>query len=225
MNAAEPQAGAIPARCAVRRPIETGEHAASTASRGPDLHHLGRSRTRRRPDPPCAGTAARRAGGEPRHLAVRGAKVPREGRRFARRAQRSSRGEPRAQARHSRLADVRHVLWRQRRVHRRLVAIPIAVMAMFTRMNTPHNVGNQGVQIAERATQAAIAYARAGAIGRAGSADRTRRWHHRTPDVRRLLGRMKAPTEGARATATTTADRARPRHAGVRPRRRGPSAW
>ncbi len=62
--------------------------------------------------------------------------------------------------------------------------------AMFTMMNNARlNVGSQGVQIAERATQAAVAYAR----------DRVQGVpiiEH--PDVRRMLLRMKSLTEGAR---------------------------
>ena len=63
--------------------------------------------------------------------------------------------------------------------------------AMFTMMNNARlNVGLQGVQIGERATQAAIAYAR----------DRVQvKPIIEHPDVRRMLIRMKALTQGARA--------------------------
>ncbi|WP_166038139.1 acyl-CoA dehydrogenase [Sphingosinicella sp. YJ22] len=75
--------------------------------------------------------------------------------------------------------------------------------AMFTMMNNARlNVGLQGVSIAERATQAAVAYAmervqsaRAGAPGREAVAI------IQHPDVRRMLLRMKALTQGARALA------------------------
>jgi len=75
--------------------------------------------------------------------------------------------------------------------------------AMFTMMNNARlNVGLQGVSIAERATQAAVAYAsgriqsaRAGATGR----DPVPIIQH--PDVRRMLLRMKALTQAARALA------------------------
>ena len=73
--------------------------------------------------------------------------------------------------------------------------------AMFTMMNNARlNVGLQGVQIGERATQAAIAYARdriqsARANG-VGSASVAIVEH---PDVRRMLMRMKALTQAARA--------------------------
>jgi alkylation response protein AidB-like acyl-CoA dehydrogenase len=73
--------------------------------------------------------------------------------------------------------------------------------AMFTMMNNARlNVGLQGVSIAERATQAAAAYAlqriqgpKAGGPGRDGVAI----VEH--PDVRRMLLRMKALTQAARA--------------------------
>jgi alkylation response protein AidB-like acyl-CoA dehydrogenase len=73
--------------------------------------------------------------------------------------------------------------------------------AMFTMMNNARlNVGLQGVQVAEGATQAAVAYAldrvqspRAGANSR----ESVRIVEH--PDVRRMLMRMKAQTQGARA--------------------------
>lgn len=73
--------------------------------------------------------------------------------------------------------------------------------AMFVMMNNARlMVGNQGIQIGERATQHAIAYARdriqsarASALGAGPVAI----IEH--PDVRRMLLRMKALTEGARA--------------------------
>lgn len=72
--------------------------------------------------------------------------------------------------------------------------------AMFTMMNNARlNVGLQGVQVAERATQRAVAYAQ----DRIQSA---RAGHGRDPvaiiehpDVRRMLMRMKAQTQAARA--------------------------
>ena len=73
--------------------------------------------------------------------------------------------------------------------------------AMFTMMNNARlNVGLQGVEIAERATQAAVDYA----IGRvqsarAGSASRESVAIIEHPDVRRMLLRMKALTQAARA--------------------------
>lgn len=73
--------------------------------------------------------------------------------------------------------------------------------AMFTMMNNARiNVGSQGVQIAERATQQAIQYAtdrvqsaRAGS----GSKDPVAIIEH--PDVRRMILRSKALTQAARA--------------------------
>jgi alkylation response protein AidB-like acyl-CoA dehydrogenase len=71
--------------------------------------------------------------------------------------------------------------------------------AMFTMMNNARlNVGLQGVSVAERATQAAVAYARGRVQGsRMGAAVPI--VEH--PDVRRMLLRMKALTQGARALA------------------------
>jgi alkylation response protein AidB-like acyl-CoA dehydrogenase len=81
------------------------------------------------------------------------------------------------------------------------------LMAMFTMMNNARiNVGNQGVQIGERATQAALEYARERVqSARAGSPDRTPVAIVEHPDVRRMLLRMKALTEAARALLYYTA--------------------
>ncbi|MBO9498360.1 MAG: acyl-CoA dehydrogenase [Novosphingobium sp.] len=72
---------------------------------------------------------------------------------------------------------------------------------MFTMMNSARiNVGGQGLQLAERATQQALAYARERVqSARAGSPDKTPVAIVEHPDVRRMLLRMKALTEGARA--------------------------
>ncbi len=85
--------------------------------------------------------------------------------------------------------------------------------AMFTMMNNARlNVGLQGVQIAERATQQALGYARdriQSARPTSGGASVAIIEH---PDVRRMLLRMKALTEGARALlylAAGQVDRAR----------------
>ncbi|QGN54904.1 acyl-CoA dehydrogenase [Novosphingobium sp. Gsoil 351] len=79
--------------------------------------------------------------------------------------------------------------------------------AMFTMMNSARiNVGSQGVQIAERALQAAQEYA-TGRVqsARAGSADKAPVAIVEHPDVRRMLLRMRALTEGARALLYYTA--------------------
>jgi len=81
--------------------------------------------------------------------------------------------------------------------------------AMFTMMNNARlNVGLEGVQVAEAATQAAVAYARQRVQGtRAGRP--TAIVDH--PDVRRMLMRMKAETQAARALvyyAASQVDRA-----------------
>ncbi|HZF96627.1 MAG TPA: acyl-CoA dehydrogenase [Allosphingosinicella sp.] len=69
--------------------------------------------------------------------------------------------------------------------------------AMFTMMNNARlNVGLQGVSIAERATQAAVAYARQRVQGAREGRPAPILGH---PDVRRMLLRMKALTQGARA--------------------------
>ena len=75
------------------------------------------------------------------------------------------------------------------------------LMAMFTMMNNARiNVGNQGAQIAERATQQAISYAMDRVqSARAGSPDKTPVAIIEHPDVRRMILRMKSLTEGVRA--------------------------
>ena len=79
--------------------------------------------------------------------------------------------------------------------------------AMFTMMNNARiNVGSQGVQIAERALQQAAWYAKDRVqSARAGSPDRSPVAIIEHPDVRRMLVRMKALTEGARALLYYTA--------------------
>ena len=73
--------------------------------------------------------------------------------------------------------------------------------AMFTMMNNARlNVGLQGVQVAEGATQAAVAFALDRVqSARAGSASRAPVAIVEHPDVRRMLLRMKAQTQAARA--------------------------
>ncbi len=73
--------------------------------------------------------------------------------------------------------------------------------AMFTMMNNARlMVGCQGVQIAERAYQQARRYAADRVQSAlAGSADKTSVAIDHHPDVRRMLWRMKAQTEAARA--------------------------
>ncbi|WP_448663252.1 acyl-CoA dehydrogenase [Sphingomonas sp. CJ20] len=71
------------------------------------------------------------------------------------------------------------------------------IRAMFTMMNNARlNVGLQGVQVAERATQRAVAYARDRIQGYRAGAPVAIIEH---PDVRRMLLRMKAQTQAARA--------------------------
>ena len=86
---------------------------------GPEnLHHLRRARFHRQHHPFRAGAAARCAARHARHFAVPGAEIPAASRRLARRAQRRPRPFDRAQARHSRLADLHHDPRRQWRRHR-----------------------------------------------------------------------------------------------------------
>ncbi|MEX0923352.1 MAG: acyl-CoA dehydrogenase [Rhodovibrionaceae bacterium] len=77
---------------------------------------------------------------------------------------------------------------------------------MFTMMNNARlAVGVQGIAIAERATQQALAYARERVQGRSldGRTKDTRIVSH--PDVRRMLMTMRATTEAARALSYYTA--------------------
>ena len=83
-----------------------------------DLHHLRRARSHRQHHPFRAGAPARCAARHARHFAVPGAEIPAQCRRLARRAQRRARPFGRAQARHSRLADLHHDPRRRRRRHR-----------------------------------------------------------------------------------------------------------
>ncbi|GAA0294259.1 acyl-CoA dehydrogenase [Sphingomonas oligophenolica] len=75
------------------------------------------------------------------------------------------------------------------------------IRAMFTMMNNARlNVGLQGAQVAEAATQAAVAYARDRIQSpRAGAPSRESVAIIEHPDVRRMLMRMKAQTQAARA--------------------------
>ncbi len=75
------------------------------------------------------------------------------------------------------------------------------IAAMFTMMNNARlNVGLEGVQVAERATQRAVAFARERIqSARAGSPSRASVAIVEHPDVRRMLMRMKAQTMAARA--------------------------
>jgi alkylation response protein AidB-like acyl-CoA dehydrogenase len=95
--------------------------------------------------------------------------------------------------------------------------------AMFTMMNNARlNVGLQGVQIAEGATQQAVAYARDRIqSARAGSPDKSPIAIIDHPDVRRMLMRMKAQTQAARALvyyAAGQVDRATLGEAGAKDR-------
>src|SRR3546814_12479425 len=73
--------------------------------------------------------------------------------------------------------------------------------AMFVMMNNARlMIGCQGIQIGERATQQAQRFAAERVQSSlAGSADRTPVTIDQHPDVRRMLWRMRAQTEAARA--------------------------
>src|SRR3546814_10834366 len=96
--------------------------------------------------------------------------------------------------------------------------------AMFTMMNQARlNVGSQGVQIGERATQQALAYAaeRIQSAPADGSSPQPAAIIGH-PDVRRMLVRMKALTQAARALvyyAAGQVDRAQLGLAGAKKRR------
>ncbi|WP_372857590.1 acyl-CoA dehydrogenase [Sphingomonas sp.] len=97
------------------------------------------------------------------------------------------------------------------------------IRAMFTMMNNARlNVGLQGAQVAERATQAAVAYALDRIQSpRAGSASKESVAIIEHPDVRRMLMRMKAQTQAARALvyyAASHVDRATIDEAGAQDR-------
>jgi 3-(methylthio)propanoyl-CoA dehydrogenase len=89
--------------------------------------------------------------------------------------------------------------------------------AMFTMMNNARlNVGLQGVQIGERATQAALAYARdrvQSARANGSSPAPVAIIEH--PDVRRMLMRMKALTQAARALVYYAASQVDRAHLGL----------
>src|SRR5262245_25169160 len=77
---------------------------------------------------------------------------------------------------------------------------------MFTMMNQARlSVALQGVAIAERATQQALAYARERKQGRAGGAPSSSSPIIAHPDVKRMLLTMRALTRAARAICYTTA--------------------
>jgi 3-(methylthio)propanoyl-CoA dehydrogenase len=89
--------------------------------------------------------------------------------------------------------------------------------AMFTMMNSARlNVGLQGVQIGERATQQAMAFARDRIqSARAGAEKKAPVAIIEHPDVRRMLLRMKALTQGARALTYYAASQVDRVHLGI----------
>ena len=89
--------------------------------------------------------------------------------------------------------------------------------AMFTMMNNARlNVALQGVQVAEAATQAAVRYALERVQSpRAGSSERKSVCIVEHPDVRRMLMRMKAQTQAARALVYYAAGQVDRAHLGI----------
>ncbi|MEG3180967.1 acyl-CoA dehydrogenase [Sphingomonas sp. LT1P40] len=96
------------------------------------------------------------------------------------------------------------------------------IRAMFTMMNNARlNVGLQGVQVAERATQRAVAFARDRIQSARAGKGREPVAIIEHPDVRRMLLRMKAQTMAARALvylAASMVDRANVGDAAARAR-------
>ena len=166
MNLTEPQAGSD--LNAVRSRAEPAEDGTLSPLRPEDLHHLWRARHGREHRPsrsrPASGSASRHA----RPLAVPRAKISRQPGRLARRPQRPSLRGRRAQARHPRVADLRHGLRRKRGRQGWLVGEENrGLAAMFVMMNAARlAVGTQGVAIGERAYQQALAYSRERRQGR-----------------------------------------------------------
>jgi alkylation response protein AidB-like acyl-CoA dehydrogenase len=94
--------------------------------------------------------------------------------------------------------------------------------AMFTMMNNARlNVGLEGVQIAEAATQKAIAFAQDRVqSARAGGTSRDSVAIIEHPDVRRMLMRMKAGTQAIRALYCAAAVSLTARHSASMARRK-----
>ena len=113
MQLTEPQAGSDVG--ALRTKAERAPATAATASPAEDLHHLRRARPDRQHHPFRAGAAARCAARHARAFRCSWCRSSGQRRRLARRAQRRARAFDRAQARHPRLADLHHGLWRQGR--------------------------------------------------------------------------------------------------------------
>ena len=198
MNLTEPQAGSDLAAVRTRAVpqgdgtysifgqkifITYGEHDYTE-----NIIHLVLART---PDAPA---------GRQGHIAVRRAQVPRQRRRQARRAQRRALRVDRAQARHPREPDrvmaygdhggaIGYLVGEENR----------GLEYMFIMMNLARfSVGMEGVGIAERAYQRAVAYARDRVQGKAVGADKGARAgpiiEH--PDIRRMLMTMRAHDRG-----------------------------
>ena len=122
-------------------------------------------------------------------------------------AQRSALRQHRAQARHSRLAHLRHDLWRERRrqglAGRRGER---GLAAMFVMMNAARlGVGTQGVAIGERAYQQALAFARERRQGRGPNGGDGMVPIIEHADVQRMLMTMKAYMQAARGICHLTA--------------------
>ena len=169
-----PRRAAHPGRAGGRRHLP--DH------RPEDLHHLRRARSRRQHRPSRAGAAAGRAGGHARHLAVPGAEVPVPDGSSG--AQRSALLRHRAQAGHPRLADLLHGVRRRGRRHRladRRGEPRPRLHVHDDEQRRASASASQGVAVAERATQRALAYAHERRQGRAVAPPRRRARSSRIP--------------------------------------------
>ena len=162
MNLTEPQAGSDLAL--VRTRAEPQADGTLQALRHEDLHHLRRARHGREHRPPRARARRRRARGREGHLPVHRAEVPGQRRRLARRAQRRACASASSTSSASRRARRRCCSSATRR--RRDVGYLVGeenrgLEYMFIMMNAArYAVGMQGIAVAERAYQQAVAYAR-----------------------------------------------------------------
>ena len=208
MNLTEPQAGSDLGGAQNQGRASAGWNL--QALRLQDLHHLWRARYDRQYRPFRAGALARCAEGNARHLAFSRAEVSCQCRWHAWRAQRcriaprwstSSASMPRPPAR-----------WFMAIMAARLGFLigeeNKGLACMFTMMNSARlNVGVQGVAIAERAFQQALAYAKDRRQGHvAGDRSETMSPIVLHPDVARMLMTMKAMTAAARAICLMTAE-------------------
>ncbi len=213
MNLTEPQAGSDLAQVRTRA-VPQGDGTLPPV-RPEDLHHVRRARHGREHRPSRARAHARRARRRQGHLAVHGAEVPRRTRTA--RSARATTCTARRSSTSSASRRARRRCCCSATATSRSTARPGAIGElvgeenrgleyMFVMMNAARfQVGMQGIAIAERAYQQAVAYAKDRVQSRdvAGSSGPVTIIHH--PDVRRMLMSMRAQVEAARALAYVTA--------------------